>query len=107
MCSGPDKNYFLFFGISYLFTMVSTIIFKSDFRLQFFFRLVLLLFFLSLRDSFNIFFSLSTLSCYDYLSLVLPAICFTMNRAVDLYLWAFPAMLSEFFWIFDCVTMVF
>ena len=38
MCSGPDKNYFLFFGISYLFTMVPTIIVKSDFRLQYFFR---------------------------------------------------------------------
>ena len=57
MCSGPDKNYFLFFGISYLFTMVPTIIFKSDFRLQYFFLVgVITIFILSLSDSMYIFF---------------------------------------------------
>ena len=58
MCSVPDKNYFLFFGISYLFTMVSTIIFKSDFRLHLFFRWFYSFFYLSLKDLNNFFFTL-------------------------------------------------
>ena len=74
MCSGPDKNYFLFFGISYLFTMVPTIIVKSDFRLQYFFSRWFYYYLFCLSVTRCIFFSLSTLSCFDYLSPVLPVI---------------------------------
>ena len=74
MCSGPDKNYF------FVFRNLLLVYYGTHHNCQvglsitiFFFSLVLLLFILSLSDSMN-FFSLSTLSCFDYLSPVLPVI---------------------------------